>query len=111
MSVMLHNCMRVCDVSQASSSRWRVVGMALMRSEAPCAKGRLRNSASQARVMGRRERTARAMGRDWIFWFEGGLELWGEASVAEEVVDMVSDLSWEVEEGFLGRIREARCTW
>ena len=48
---------------------------------------------------------------DWVFWFEGGLELWGEASVAEEVVDMVSDLSGEVEEGFLWRVREARCRW
>ena len=83
-----------------------------MRSEAPCAKSRLRNSASQARVVGRRERTGAGDGDgDWVFWFEGGLELWGEAGVDEEVVDVVSDLSGEVEEGFLGRIREARCTW
>ena len=48
---------------------------------------------------------------DWAFWFEGGLGLWGGAGVGEEVVDMVSDFSGEVEERFLGRIREARCRW
>ena len=109
MSVVLHNCMRVSDASQASSSRWRAAGMALMRSEAPCAKGRLRNPAPQARVMGWRERTAREMGGGWVVWFKGGLGLWGEAGVDEEAIDMVSDLSGAVEESFLGRIRKSRC--
>lgn len=49
------------------------------------------------------------MGRGWVVWFKGGLGLWGEAGVDEEVIDMVSDLSGAVEEGFLGRIRKSRC--
>ncbi|OCL00216.1 uncharacterized protein K441DRAFT_96200 [Cenococcum geophilum 1.58] len=39
---------------------------------------------------------------DWVFWFEGGLELWGEAGVDEEVVDIVSDLSGRSKKVFLG---------
>ena len=81
----------------------------MMRSEAPCAKSRLRNPAPQARVMGWRERTAREMGRGWVVWSKEGLGLWGEAGVDEEAIDMVSDLSGAVEEGFLGRIRKSRC--
>jgi len=40
---------------------------------------------------------------DWVFWFEGGLELWGEAGVDEEVVDIVSDLSGRSKKGGLGK--------
>ena len=72
MSVVPRSCMRVCGVSQASSSHWRAAGMGLVRSEAPCAKSRLRNSASQICDGQEGEDGAGDGDGDWVFWFEGG---------------------------------------